>query len=96
MIKVIDNQVTVKMFKSGREYLTELWKSAYTSVFDVLKTSLRLVSYREEILQIWWQMTLLATEALAAAFFKEAYEECYKIFKEQVAQSGSSFAKRVQ
>ena len=40
-------------------------------------------------------MTLLATEAQAAAFFKKAYEECYEIFKGQVAQSDSSFAKRV-
>ena len=41
-------------------------------------------------------MTLLATEAQAAASFKEVYEECYRIFKGQVAQSGSSFVKRVQ
>ena len=41
-------------------------------------------------------MTLLATEVQAAAFFKKAYEECYKIFKEQVAQSDSLFVKRVQ
>ena len=41
-------------------------------------------------------MTLLATEAQAAAFFKEVYEECYRIFKGQVAQSDSSFVKRVQ
>ena len=40
-------------------------------------------------------MTPLVTEAQAAASFKEVYEECYKIFKEQVAQSGSSFVKRV-
>ena len=70
------------MFKSGQEYSAELWKSVYTDVFNVLKTSLRLVSYREEIIQIWWQMTLLAIEAQAAASFKEAYEECYEIFKE--------------
>ena len=30
-------------------------------------------------------MTLLAIEAQAAASFKEAYKECYKIFKKQVA-----------
>ena len=30
-------------------------------------------------------MTLLVTEAQIVAFFKKAYEECYKIFKEQVA-----------
>ena len=30
-------------------------------------------------------MTLLITEAQAAASFKETYEECYEIFKEQVA-----------
>ena len=30
-------------------------------------------------------MTLLATEAQTAAFFKETYEECYRIFKGQVA-----------
>ena len=95
IIKVVDDQVTIKMFKSGQEYSAELWKLAYTDVFNVLKMSLRLVSYREEILQIWQQMTLLATEAQAAAFFKEAYKKCYRIFKEQVAQSGSSFAKRV-
>ena len=41
-------------------------------------------------------MTLLATEAQAAAFFKKAYEECYRIFKRQVAQLGLSFIKRVQ
>ena len=69
------------MSKSGQEYLAELWKLAYTNVFNILETSLRLVNYREEILQIWQQMTLLVTEAQAAAFFKEIYEECYKIFK---------------
>ena len=83
------------MFKSGQEYSAELWKSAYVSVFNVLETSSKLVSYREEILQIWRQMTLLVTEAQAAASFKKAYKECYRIFKEQVAQSDSSFAKRV-
>ena len=41
-------------------------------------------------------MTLLETEAQAAAFFKKVYKECYRIFKRQVAQSDSSFAKRVQ
>ena len=40
-------------------------------------------------------MTLLAIKAQAAAFFKEAYKECYEIFKGQVAQSDSPFAKRV-
>ena len=77
--------MTIRMFKSGQKYSAELWKAAYTDVFNVLEMSLRLVSYREEILQIWWQMTLLATEAQVTAFFKEAYEECYRIFKEQVA-----------
>ena len=47
--------------------------------------SLNLVSYREEILQIWWQMTLLVTKAQVAAFFKKVYKECYVIFKKQVA-----------
>ena len=84
------------MFKSGQEYLAELWKTVYTDVFNVLKASSRLVSYREEILQIWQQITSLATEAQAAASFKKAYKECYRIFKEQVAQSDSSFVKRVQ
>ena len=32
----------------------------------------------------------------AAAFFKKVYEECYRIFKGQVAQSDLSFVKRVQ
>ena len=40
-------------------------------------------------------MTLLATEAQVVASFKEAYKECYKIFREQVAQLDSSFVKRV-
>ena len=40
-------------------------------------------------------MILLAIKAQAAAFFKEAYEECYEIFKRQVTQSDSSFAKRI-
>ena len=40
-------------------------------------------------------MTPLATKAQAAAFFKEVYKECYKIFKEQVAQSDLLFVKRV-
>ena len=82
MIKKINTQVTVKMFKSEQEYLAELWKSAYISIFNVLETSSKLVSYKEEILQIWRQMTPLATEAQAAAFFKKAYKECYRIFKE--------------
>ena len=50
MIKEIDNQVTIKMSESEQEYSAELWKSAYTSVFNILKTSSKLVSYREEIL----------------------------------------------
>ena len=41
-------------------------------------------------------MTLLATEAQAAASFKKVYEECYEIFKGQVAQPSSPFVKRVQ
>ena len=85
MIKMIDDQVTIKMSEPGWEYSAELWKSAYTNVFNVLETSSKLVSYREEILQIWWQMTLLVIKAQAAASFKEAYEECYEIFKRQVA-----------
>ena len=52
MIKEIDDQVTVKMSKSGQEYPAELWKSAYISVFNILKMLSKLVSYREEILQI--------------------------------------------
>ena len=40
------------MSESEWEYLAELWKLAYTDVFNVLKMSSRLVSYREEILQI--------------------------------------------
>ena len=40
-------------------------------------------------------MTLLTTEAQAVTSFKEAYEECYEIFKKQVAQSDSPFVKRV-
>ena len=52
MIKEINDQVTVKMFKSEQEYSAELWKSVYISVFNILETSLKLVSYREEILQI--------------------------------------------
>ena len=83
------------MSKSGQKYSAELWKLAYVSVFNILKMSLRLVSYREEILQIWQQVTLLVTEAQTAAFFKKAYKKCYKIFKRQVAQLDSSFIKRV-
>ena len=83
------------MSKSEWEYLAKLWKVVYTNVFNVLKMSLELVSYREEILQIWWQITLLVTKAQAAAFFKKVYEKCYKIFKEQVAQSDLLFVKRV-
>ena len=52
MIKEINDQVTVKMSEPGQEYPAELWKSVYTSVFNILEMSLRLVSYREEILQI--------------------------------------------
>ena len=76
--------MTIKMSESEQKYSAELWKSTYTDVFNVLKTSSRLVSYREEILQIWQQMTLLTTEAHTAAFFKEVYKECYRIFKKQV------------
>ena len=96
MIKKIDTQVTVKMSEPGQKYSAELWKSAYVSVFNILKTSSRLAHYREEILQIWRQMTLLATEAQAAAFFKETYKKCYEIFKGQVVWPGSLFMKRVQ
>ena len=95
MIKIINDQVTIKMSEPGQEYSAELWRSVYADIFNVLKMSLRLVSYREEILQIWQQVTLLAMKAQAAASFKEAYEECYRIFKGQVAQSDSSFAKRI-
>ena len=42
------------MTKSEQEYLAELWKTVYVNVFNILKTLLKLVSYREEILQIWW------------------------------------------
>ena len=69
------------MSEPGQEYSAELWKLAYISIFNILEMSSRLVSYREEILQIWQQVTLLVTEAQAAAFFKEVYEECYRIFK---------------
>ena len=69
------------MSESEQEYSAELWKSAYISIFNILEMSSRLVSYREKILQIWQQVTLLVTEAQAAAFFKEVYEECYRIFK---------------
>ena len=82
IIRAVNDQVTIKMSKSEQEYSAELWKSVYINVFNILKTSLRLVSYREEILQIWQQMIPLATEAQAAASFKEAYKECYRIFKE--------------
>ena len=50
MIKEIDTQVTVKMSESEQKYSAELWESAYTSVFNILEMSLKLVSYREEIL----------------------------------------------
>ena len=40
-------------------------------------------------------MMSLIIKAQTAAFFKEAYKECYKIFKRQVTQSDSSFIKRV-
>ena len=83
------------MSESEQKYSAELWKSAYADVFNVLKTSSRLVSFKEEILQIWWQMTPLVIKAQVAAFFKKAYKKCYKIFKRQVAQLDSSFAKRV-
>ena len=96
MIKEIDDQVTIKMSEPGWEYPAELWKSVYVSVFNILEMSLKLANYREEILQIWRQMTLLVTEAQTAAFFKEVYKECYEIFKGQVTQSGLSFIKRVQ
>ena len=69
------------MSESEWEYLAELWKLTYADVYNVLKISLRLVSYKEEILQIWQQMTLLVIEAQVTAFFKEAYKECYRIFK---------------
>ena len=77
--------MTIKMSESEQKYSAELWKSAYINVFSVLEMSFRLVSYREEILQIQWQITLLVIKAQAAAFFKEAYKECYRIFKRQVA-----------
>ena len=64
-------------------------------MFKILKTLFKLVSYREEILQIQQQITLLINKTQAATFFKEAYEKCYETFKRQVAQPGSSFAKRV-
>ena len=37
----------------------------------------------------------LAELQKAAASFKEVYEECYEIFKRQVAQPGLLFNKRV-
>ena len=52
IIKEINDQVTIKMSEPGWEYSAELWKSAYISVFNVLETSSKLASYREEILQI--------------------------------------------
>ena len=87
--------MTEEIFKPGQEYLVKLWKAVYVNVFSVLKASSRLVSYREEILQIWPQIISLATETQAAASFKEAYKKYHKIFKRQVSQLGSSFAKRV-
>ena len=87
--------MTEKMFKLKQKYSAKLEKAAYTDVFNVLKMSLKLVSYRERILQIWWQITLLVTKTQAVTFFKETYKECYRIFKEQVAQSDLSFVKRV-
>ena len=42
------------MSESGQEYSAKLWKAAYADVFNILETSSKLVSYREEILQIWW------------------------------------------
>ena len=74
--------MTEKIFKSEQEYLAKLWKVVYTDIFNVLKMSLKLVSYREEILQIWQKITSLATKEQAAAFFKEVNEKCFKIFKE--------------
>ena len=50
IIKAVNNQVTIKMSESEQKYSAELWKSAYTDVFNILKMSLRLFSYREEIL----------------------------------------------
>ena len=52
MIKTVNDQMTVKMSESEWEYSAELWKSAYINVFNILKTSLRLVSYRKEILWV--------------------------------------------
>ena len=74
--------MTKKMSESEQKYSAELWKAVYTNVFNILEVLSELVSYREEILQIWQQMTLLVTKSQAAAFFKKAYKECYRIFKE--------------
>ena len=87
--------MTENMSESEWEYSAELWKAVYADVFNVLKALSELVSHQKEILQIQWQVTSLITEAQAAAFFKEVYEECYRIFKEQVTQSDLSFIKRV-
>ena len=38
------------MSELEQKYLAKLWKAVYTDVFNVFKTSLKLVSYREEIL----------------------------------------------
>ena len=83
------------MFKSEWEYSAELWKTVYTDVFNIFEASSELVSYREGILQIQQQIMLLVTEVQAAVSFEKVYKECYRIFKELVAQSDSLFVKRV-
>ena len=83
------------MSESEQKYSAKLWKAVYTDVFNIFKMSSKLVSYREEILQIWWQITSLVIKTQAVTFFKKVYKECYEIFKKQVTQLDSLFEKRV-
>ena len=78
------------------KYSSELWNTVYENILNILWEEVTSIEYEERITLLRQQITLIDQETMKTCKFQQAYEECYKIFKERKSLLFSDFAKQIE
>ena len=93
---VIINKFCLKIQLMKKKYLSELWNTAYENILETLQKKVTSIEYKKRIALLQQQITLINQKIMKTCKFQQAYEECYKIFKERKSLLFSDFAKQVK
>ena len=90
------NKFCLKIWLIKKKYSSELWNAAYKNILEILQKEVTSIEYEKRIALLRWQITLMNQKIIKTCKFQQAYEECYKIFKERKFLLFFNFVKWVE